>query len=251
MKKMKLGEHSVVMFDSIEELPIVRFQKYNKMLMLDAGLGSDLTALDAHLARVGEFIKAGETDNAAREIDNLRQTLFNVQNGLTPHFMSLIPLMAEVDGEPLTDLSDENIQRVYDTLKDVTMKAYEGAASEVKKKIEEELKAYFNQGGESAASKEYYELMRRRALLMLDEISDGRDRSEEIRAIESQMVRSDKPRVFQGERNAEVLYDKNFVGCCIAIAQNLNMDAKRMTVLEYYRAIEVLEEQQKELKRKR
>ena len=251
MKKMKLGEHSVVMFDSIEELPIVRFQKYNKMLMLDAGLGSDLTALDAHLARVGEFIKAGETDNAAREIDNLRQTLFNVQNGLTPHFMSLIPLMAEVDGEPLTDLSDENIQRVYDTLKDVTMKAYEGAASEVKKKIEEELKAYFNQGGESAASKEYYELMRRRALLMLDEISDGRDRSEEIRAIESQMVRSDKPRVFQGERNAEVLYDKNFVGCCIAIAQNLNMDAKQMTVLEYYRAIEVLEEQQKELKRKR
>ena len=168
MKKMKLGEHSVVMFDSIEELPIVRFQKYNKMLMLDAGLGSDLTALDAHLARVGEFIKAGETDNAAREIDNLRQTLFNVQNGLTPHFMSLIPLMAEVEGEPLTDLSDENIQRVYDTLKDVTMKAYEGAASEVKKKIEEELKAYFNQGGESAASKEYYELMRRRALLMLD-----------------------------------------------------------------------------------
>ena len=251
MKKMKLGEHSVVMFDSIEELPIVRFQKYNKMLMLDAGLGSDLTALDAHLARVGEFIKAGETDNAAREIDNLRQTLFNVQNGLTPHFMSLIPLMAEVDGEPLTDLSDENIQRVYDTLKDVTMKAYEGAASEVKKKIEEELKAYFNQGGESAASKEYYELMRRRALLMLDEIGDGRDRSEEIRAIESRMVRSDKPRVFQGDRNAEVLYDKNFVGCCIAIAQNLNMDAKQMTVLEYYRAIEVLEEQQKELKRKR
>ena len=134
MRKMNLGTHKVVMFDSIEELPIVRFQKYNKMLMLDAGLGSDLTALDAHLARVGEFIKAGETDNAAREIDNLRQTLFNVQNGLTPHFMSLIPLMAEVDGEPLTDLSDENIQRVYDTLKDVTMKAYEGAASEVKKK---------------------------------------------------------------------------------------------------------------------
>ena len=140
MKKMKLGEHSVVMFDSIEELPIVRFQKYNTMLMLDAGVGSDLTALDAHLARVGEFIKAGETDNAAREIDNLRQTLFNVQNGLTPHFMSLIPLMAEVDGEPLTDLSDENIQRVYDTLKDVTMKAYEGAASEVKKKSKRNLK---------------------------------------------------------------------------------------------------------------
>ena len=43
MKKMTLGTHKVVMYDSIEELPIVRFQKYNKMLMLDAGLGSDVT----------------------------------------------------------------------------------------------------------------------------------------------------------------------------------------------------------------
>ena len=248
---MNLGSHKVVMYDSIEELPIVRFQKYNKMLMLDAGLGSDVTALDGHLARVSEYIKAGDLTNAAGEIDNLRQTLFNVQNGLTPHFMSLIPLMAEVDGEPLTDLSDENIQAVYDRLKDVTMKAYEGAASEVKKKIEEELKAYFNQGGESASSKEYYELVRRRALLQLEFVEKGIDHDEEIREIDGQLVRFGKPMVFSGDKNREILYDKNFIGCCIAIAQNLNMDAKQMTVMEYYRALEVLEEQQKELKRKK
>lgn len=247
---MNLGTHKVVMYESIEELPIVRFQKYNKMLMLDAGLGSDLLAFDAKLARVSEFIKANDLTNAATEIDNVRQTLFNVQNGLTPHFMSLVPLMAEVDGEPLTDLSDENIAAVYDRLKDVTKKAYEGAASEVKKKIETELEGYFRQGGVTAESKEYWELKRQRALLMCDEIADGRDRSEEIRKIESQMVRLGKPRAFQGQLNAEVLYDKNFVGCCITIAQNLNMDAKQMTVLEYYRAIEVLEEQQKQLKKK-
>ena len=249
MKKMTLGTHKVVMYDSIEELPIVRFQKYNKMLMLDAGLGSDVTALDGHLARVSEYIKANDLANAATEIDNLRQTLYNVQNGLTPHFLSLIPLMAEVDGQAVDDLSDDGLKAVYERLKDVTFGRYEEAAREVKKKIEEEFKAYFNQGSESATSKEYYELMRRRALLMLDEIADGRDRAEEIREIESQMVRIDKPQVFQGLTNAEVLYDKNFVGCCIAIAQNLNMDAKRMTVLEYYRALEVLEEQQKQYKK--
>ena len=86
--------------------------------------------------------------------------------------------------------------------------------------------------------------------MQLDEIAQGSDHGEEIREIESQMVRHDKPRAFQGQRNAEVLYDKNFVGCCIAIAQNLNMDAKQMTVMEYYRALEVLEEQQKQLKKK-
>ena len=248
---MTLGTHKVVMYDSIEELPIVRFQKYNKMLMLDAGLGSDVSALDGHLARVSEYIKANDLTNAYAEIDNLRQTLFNVQNGLTPHFMSLIPLMAEVDGEPLTDLSDENIQVVYDRLKDVTMRAYEGAASEVKKKIEEEIEKCFHQGGPSAESKEYFELVRRRAALQIDEIDREVDHSEEIKELESQMLRHSKPMVFSGDKNREIIYDKNFIGCCISIAQNLNMDAKAMTVMEYYRALEVLEEQQKELKRKR
>ena len=64
---MKLGEHSVTMFDSIEEVPLVRVQKYNTMLRLDAGLGSDLTALDAHLARVGEFIKARDRQRRPRD----------------------------------------------------------------------------------------------------------------------------------------------------------------------------------------
>ena len=141
---MTLGTHKVVMYDSIEELPIVRFQKYNKMLMLDAGLGSDVTALDGHLARVSEYIKAGDLTNASAEIDNLRQTLFNVQNGLTPHFMSLIPLMAEVDGEPLTDLSDENLTAVYDRLKDVTRGQYNEEYDSVKKKIEDEIEKYFH-----------------------------------------------------------------------------------------------------------
>ena len=248
---MNLGTHKVVMYDSIEELPIVRFQKYNKMLMLDAGLGSDVTALDGHLARVSEYIKAGDLTNAYGEIDNLRQTLFNVQNGLTPHFMSLIPLMAEVDGEPLTDLSDENIQAVYDRLKDVTRGQYNEEYDSVKKKIEDEIEKYFQQGGPSAESKEYYELVRRKALLQLEFVEKGIDHDEEIREIDRQLVRFGKPMVFSGDKNREILYDKNFIGNCVAIAQNLNMDAKQMTVMEYYRAMEVLEEQQKELKRKK
>ena len=86
---------------------------------------------------------------------------------------------------------------------------------------------------------------------MCAEVEKNEDHSEEINELSKQLVRFGKPMVFNGDRNREILYDKNFIGNCISIAQNLNMDAKQMTVLEYYRAIEVLEEQQKELKRKR
>ena len=250
MRKMTLGQHKVTMYDDINELPIVRFQQYNKMLMIDAGHGETVDALDNHLARVGEFIKRGDMENATNEIDNLRQTLWNVQNGMTPHFMSLIPLMAEIDGEPNDDMSDDGLKATYEKLKHVTLGEYEKAAQEVKKKNEGDIEKSFHQGGVSVESKEYYELVRRKALLQLDEIETGTDHREEIAALASQKVRVEKPRIFRGDKNAEVLYDKHFVGCCIAIAQNLNMDAKRKTVLEYYRAIEVLEEQQKQYKKK-
>ena len=251
MIKLKLGPHKVTLYNDIEALPIERFQKYNKMLMLDAGLGSDVKVFDSKLARINEFIQNNDIANASTEIDNIRQTLFNVQNGLSPYFMSLIPLMSEIDGEPFTDLSDASIQAAYDKLKDVTLREYKNVSEGVKKKIEKDLDSYFHQGGPSAESKEYYELIRRRALLMCDEMAKDEDHKEEIDELTKQMVRFGKPMVFNGDRNREVLYDKNFIGNCISIAQNLNMDAKQMTVLEYYRAIEVLEEQQKELKRKR
>jgi len=131
---MNLGPHKVTMYDDINELPIVRFQQYNKMLMIDAGLGETVDAFDAHLARVGEYIKHGEMENANREIDNVRQTLWNVQNGLTPHFMSLIPLIAEIDGEPNNDMSDDGIKATYEKLKHVTLGEYEKVSQEVKKK---------------------------------------------------------------------------------------------------------------------
>ena len=41
MKTTKIGERAVVLYDSIDELPILRFHAYNKMLLIDAGVGSD------------------------------------------------------------------------------------------------------------------------------------------------------------------------------------------------------------------
>lgn len=43
MRKIVLAKHKVELYDSIDELPIVRFHKYNKMLLIDAGVGSDLS----------------------------------------------------------------------------------------------------------------------------------------------------------------------------------------------------------------
>lgn len=51
MKECIINKHNVVLYDSIDELPMLRFHKYNKMLLVDAGVGSDLSDFDRHIER--------------------------------------------------------------------------------------------------------------------------------------------------------------------------------------------------------
>ncbi|MGF2526095.1 hypothetical protein ACQUW0_27690, partial [Ralstonia pseudosolanacearum] len=49
MVTVKIGKHTVEMYDTIEELPIVRFHKYQKLLLIDAGIGADIVAFDQRI----------------------------------------------------------------------------------------------------------------------------------------------------------------------------------------------------------
>lgn len=245
MKRMKLGKHRITMYDSIEELPMVRFQKYNKCLMIDAGLGSDLRAIDMHLTRTSEYIRKGELENAATEMDNLRITLYNVQNGLTPHFLALTALITNADGEDTTDVSDDALMALYERLSDATVKDADDTLSSVKKKLERELNAYFPERQETASVKEFYDIIKERSLLVLENVVSGEseERDELMKELTSTLLTKEKPQKYTGKSNVEIAYDKSFIGSCIAIQQNLGIDAKNMTVIEYYRAIEYLEKQ--------
>ena len=52
MNKIEFNGHKLEMFDSIQELPIFRFQLYNLNLMLDAGIGSDINDFDSRCNNV-------------------------------------------------------------------------------------------------------------------------------------------------------------------------------------------------------
>ena len=56
MRLLQLGKHKVELYDSIEDLPMMRFHKYNKMLLVDAGIGSDLNDFDRHIEKALWFL---------------------------------------------------------------------------------------------------------------------------------------------------------------------------------------------------
>lgn len=98
MKKIKLGGKSVEIYDSIEELPITRFHAYNKMLLVDAGIGSDLSDIDNHISRAVGFMQDGKADMAERELDNLRQCIYFAQSEISPRCMAFAALVKSIDG---------------------------------------------------------------------------------------------------------------------------------------------------------
>ena len=67
MREVRIGKHRVRLYDSIDDLPMERFHRYNKMLLIDAGLGSDISAMDAHVEKVVRFMRGGDIDSAAKD----------------------------------------------------------------------------------------------------------------------------------------------------------------------------------------
>lgn len=250
MKDVKLQGHKIMLYNSIDELPMVRFHKFNKCLLVDAGIGSDLAAFDNHIERAVRFIKSDKRTEASTELENLRNSVMMILQELSPSDMAFACMVAAIDGKPMDDLSDEGLQKVLSILGDITKKDMTASSDAVKKKIDDELTAYFPALFDDVRTKEFYDNMRERALLQLQDIINGKDedRDAAIERLTDMLITYSKPRKFAGSNNAEIEYDKQFEDMCLIISQNLHRNAKEMTVMEYYNAYQYIEKQQRRQK---
>lgn len=248
MRKVKLGKHSVTLYDSIDELPIVRFHKYSKMLLVDAGVGSDIGDFDAHIERAVRYIRNGNNEDAAKELENLRQNVFFILQEQSVKDLSFACLVAEIDGKPCEDLSEQGLSEVIRTLGGVPRKELASSLDEAKKKIDGELTQYFPDLFDDVASREYYDTMNRRTMAVLEGIINGEseEQKRQVDELTERMILYVRPKVFAGRQSVEIQHDKGFEDMCLTICRETHADAKRMTVLEFYNAYEYIVRIQKE-----
>lgn len=248
MKTVKLGGHDVVLYNSIDELPMERFHRYNKMLLVDAGVGSDISDFDTHIERAVRYIRKGDNENGAKELDNLRQNVYLIMSEQSVHDMSFACLVRSIDGEPCDDISEEGLTAILKRLGGVPRREMTDALQSVKKKIDDELSLYFPDIFDDVEVREYYDIMKRRTLAVLDNIVNGEseERDKAIEDLTERMVLYSKPKVFSGHKSVEIEHDKNFESICLTIQSETHADAKRMTVLEFYNAYEYLRKMAKE-----
>lgn len=246
MRTVQLKGKEVELYDAIEDLPILRFHKYNKMLLVDAGIGSDLADFDKHIEKAIRYAHSRTPQLAAVELENLRQNVYFIQTGVSPRNLAFAVLVKSIDGKPCNDLSDDGLQKIVDMFADVPQSEMVAHLEAAKKKIDEELKLYFPRLFDDAEVKEYYDILKRRTLAVLRVVIAGEATTKEAKEIDditAELITYFNPQEFAGSDGVEVRYDKQFESMCLVLSQNLHVDPKKYTVLEYYNAFEYIKEQ--------
>lgn len=248
MKQIKLGKHAVKLYDDISELPIKRFHKYNKLLLVDAGIGSDLADFDAHIERVVRYIQSGNKDAAGQELLNMRQNLYAVQAELSPKHSAFACLVAEVDGVPRNDISDDALRETLGMLSSVSISELAAQFGAVKKKIEDDLRVYFPNSFDDVSTKEYYDQLKRHTMLVLQDITEGGNNEQtkqQIEQITNTLITYTKPKSYEGKESVEIKYDKQFENMCLVLSKHLHVNPKEFTVLEFFNSYEYMEDEVK------
>ncbi len=248
MVTVKIGKHTVEMYDTIEELPIVRFHKYQKLLLIDAGIGADINAFDQRIEKMRRFLMDGKTDKAQQELENLRQSVFLIQSGINPKHRAFAALVAKLDGVECGDVSDDGLAKLTETLNDAPESELTAQLDAVKKKIDGELRLYFPGIFADSEIKEYYDLLRRRTLAVLENIIAGKmnpDATPEIEKLTTALITYSNPKSFAGSDGVEIQFDRQFENLCLVLSEQLHVKPKEYSVLEFYNAFDFVQERAK------
>lgn len=132
----KAGKHIVEFYDSAETLSILRYQKFNKYLMLDNEVGSTIPDFDKRLRKALQFIGQGMTEEGKKELENARQAVFNIHNEFSPRNKALAILVKRIDDRHYTEMDSGEIQKIENHLEriGITKEAMDNVLNEVKKK---------------------------------------------------------------------------------------------------------------------
>lgn len=250
MKKETIGGHIIEFYDSIDMLPIKQFHLYTKHILVLSGIGDSIGAIDSHIEKIASYIK-NDQKRAINELLNYRRCLYSIVMEQDYQNKANMCLVKSVDGRIWEDFSADGIEALYAMVTTEEERKMRQIGDELKKRLDEELMTYFPDLFASSVEKNQLALLRQRAMLQLEEIIEQADKSEAIKAINDRIYAMADTHSFEGKENAEVETDRKFEEMCLILAKEFGGKVKEYSVMEFYTANKMLEEQQKQLNKNR
>lgn len=240
MKTIKIGKKTVEFYDAIDEIPIRRYHKFNKYMLVDSGIGSDLNDINDHVAKISQFITKKDDKKALAQLENLRTSLYMISNETNVRHLSFAILVKSINGKEVTDLSDENIKRIAESFGNEKKSLADRIIDGVKKKIDQELILYFPSQFEDAQVKEYHDRIKSRALLVLSEILTKKKETDKIEKIDDYLLSLVNPKSFSGKESVEIQHDKQFEDACTFLEAETGARVDDLTAMQFFSKFEFL-----------
>ena len=241
--------HKVERYDSIEEMPIARYMNFNRFVMMDSGIGSDLESIDEHDRKLIQFAKKGKTKEIIQEVSNRNQNMRFILENINMRHLSYAVTVKSIDGQGVYDYSDEGCKKRVElfTKWSATKGFLEGVVSNLVKKLEGEIDTYFPHKLDNPETKDIYSKRKKRVMLICQQIRKE-PVATKIKEIEDVLLNLIRPTKYTGHDGMEVSYVRAFEDMSFVLSQHTSQNPKLMTVIEYYQAWEVVKRQMKSKK---
>lgn len=123
MKTIKLGLlHHCKLYDSIKELPMVRYQEFNKLLLQDVGIGSDMQSVSNHFSSFYNLIVNKKTDELLQETKNLNNNIYYMIEKLNIKSFCFAAMTHSIDGQEVSTLNENDAKSVINKLSSLGLK---------------------------------------------------------------------------------------------------------------------------------
>lgn len=134
MKKIKIGCHDIEIWDSVEDMPIARWNKFQKYLMIEGSASIDTSSIENHVRRAQLLIKeAGGAMRAAVELENILQSIAFSNSGVNPKSYAFACVVRSIDGELCDDISDDGLKHTIERLDSISKREQDSVVETVKK----------------------------------------------------------------------------------------------------------------------
>ena len=131
-----VNDHRIELYDNSQNLPILRFQKFNKYMMIANEVGNTFEDYDTRTAKALQFLQKEMVPEAIQELNNRRQAVFNAYNEFSPKGKAFAVLVKKIDDKRYEGISPNELDEVLKHLDRIGLGYLDSmkAISEVKKK---------------------------------------------------------------------------------------------------------------------
>lgn len=258
--KVKHKDLIIELYDSIEDLPVTRFQAYNLNLLLDGGIGSDMNAFNRHINKISQMIKVNP-DSAIRQLKNMQENIRFIMTKTSPEMKSFVVMIKKIDDRKIddSDLSEDGVKDIIDELgkKELPFSLVRKTLNTIKKNLDFEFDTFFPNLSDSVKMKEFYSFLKKRTSLVLKYVKNSETiLQKQIDKIDEFFLMNLKPNVYGGAEGLEVTMIKGFEDTCNTLNNSgLTTESRNMTTLTFYKTLEtvqkIIKEREKAAKKKK